>query len=80
MQQVLQAACCTPGRSKPQVVLVGATLGPSIESSALQMVRRWTVMCCRVLSCSCPETSSIAWSGRLALGVRGVCEGGKQLL
>ena len=49
MQQVLQAACCTPGRSKPQVVLVGATLGPSIESSALQMVRRWSVTCCGAL-------------------------------
>ena len=39
MQHILQAVCCTPGRPKPQVVLAGATLGPGIESSALQMVR-----------------------------------------
>ena len=50
MQQVLQAACCTPGRFKPQVVLVGATLGPSIESSALQMVCA-PGACCAVGRC-----------------------------
>ena len=58
MQQVLQAMCCTPGRAKPQVVLVGATLGPSIESSALQMVRGQLACCdlcwaplCRAPTC-----------------------------